>query len=335
MAEALKVNTTLTTLGLRNNQIGNDGAKLIAEALKINKTLTTLNLGGNNIDKDGAELIADALKENKTLTTLNLYHNNIGKDGAKVIADALKVNKTLNTLNLGWNKIDDDGAKLIAKALETNKTLTTLNLGWNNIDKDGVELIADALEVNRGIVKKVATLLVKNFDQEKNDEIKIPLKYLKIYQVCDKDLLKKYIGNDKKFDIYIKKVDYYIGENFLEFTEVSKSPFIPKELLHLVSSYLPKSLWDIKLGKSFYNLKVKVDSYLDKLKQTNLKELQEIKTIFSEKSKDKSDIITVKKLLALHDKNLDKIVGDYCESMEIKVANISGENNQFEDLNEV
>jgi Ran GTPase-activating protein (RanGAP) involved in mRNA processing and transport len=50
-----------TTLNLGGNDIGKEGAKLIAEALKINTTLTTLNLGGNEIGKPGAKLIAEAL----------------------------------------------------------------------------------------------------------------------------------------------------------------------------------------------------------------------------------------------------------------------------------
>eukprot|EP00019_Armaparvus_languidus_P001153 CAMPEP_0168591766 /NCGR_PEP_ID=MMETSP0420-20121227/7321_1 /TAXON_ID=498008 /ORGANISM="Pessonella sp." /LENGTH=76 /DNA_ID=CAMNT_0008627603 /DNA_START=431 /DNA_END=659 /DNA_ORIENTATION=+ len=43
LAEALKVNTTLTSIDLGYNKIGDAGAEQIAEALKVNKTLTSIN----------------------------------------------------------------------------------------------------------------------------------------------------------------------------------------------------------------------------------------------------------------------------------------------------
>ena len=40
MAEALKVNGSLTDLNLKRNEIGPDGAVAIGEALKVNGSLT-------------------------------------------------------------------------------------------------------------------------------------------------------------------------------------------------------------------------------------------------------------------------------------------------------
>src|SRR2546423_853462 len=96
-----------TTLHHYDNNIGQnpDEAKYISDALKSNSTITTLYLNDNNIDPDGAKYISDALKSNSTLTTLDLNKNNIGPDGAKYISDALKSNSTLTTLNLYYNNI--------------------------------------------------------------------------------------------------------------------------------------------------------------------------------------------------------------------------------------
>ena len=52
--------------------LGFDGAESLAEALKVNSRLTTLQLEGNGIDSDGAIAIADALKVNTSLTDVNL-----------------------------------------------------------------------------------------------------------------------------------------------------------------------------------------------------------------------------------------------------------------------
>ncbi|KAK5809251.1 hypothetical protein F5H01DRAFT_394807 [Linnemannia elongata] len=148
LAEALKTNSTLTTLNLENNLIGFDGAKALAEALKTNKALTTLNLRLNSIGSYGAMALAEALKTNKTLTTLNLVGNSIGSDGAKALAEALKTSKNLTTLNLESNSIGDDGAKALATAFKINSTLTTLNLERNSVGDDGAKALTDALKTN-------------------------------------------------------------------------------------------------------------------------------------------------------------------------------------------
>ncbi len=60
-------------LGLRNNNIGVDGAEAIAEALKVNAVSTTLHLNVNNIGDEGAIAMAEALKVNAVLTKLVIW----------------------------------------------------------------------------------------------------------------------------------------------------------------------------------------------------------------------------------------------------------------------
>ena len=57
LAEALKVNTSLTTLDLHRNSIGDGGASALAEALKVNTSLTTLHLHSNSIGAGGASAL--------------------------------------------------------------------------------------------------------------------------------------------------------------------------------------------------------------------------------------------------------------------------------------
>ena len=49
IAEALKVNATVTDVYLYGNQISDQGAMAIAEALKVNATVNYVNLAGNQI----------------------------------------------------------------------------------------------------------------------------------------------------------------------------------------------------------------------------------------------------------------------------------------------
>ncbi|KAF9556315.1 hypothetical protein EC968_008315 [Mortierella alpina] len=148
LSEALKTNSTVATLDLWDNSIGDDGAKTLAEALKTNRTVATLNLSGNSIGSDGAKALAEALKTNRTVATLNLAENSIGNDGAKALAEALKTNSSVATLCLRQNMIGSDGAKALAEALKTNSAVATLNLAYNSIGSGGANALAEALKTN-------------------------------------------------------------------------------------------------------------------------------------------------------------------------------------------
>ena len=146
--EILKVNTCLTTLDLRYNEIGTAGAESLSEALKVNTCLTTLDLSDNNVDAAGAESLSEALQVNTCLTTLNLSWNNIGAAGAESLSEALKVNTCLTTLGLRRNDIGAAGAESLSEALKVNTCLTTLDLSDNNVDAAGAKSLSEALKVN-------------------------------------------------------------------------------------------------------------------------------------------------------------------------------------------
>ena len=124
IAYLLRYNTTLLILDLSNIRLGSfvrlHEVEPIAEALKINTTLTTLLLNNNRINSSETIAIAKALERNSTLTTLNFSYNDVGYHGAKAIAETVKINKTLTLLDLRGCNIGADGAKTIAEALETN-----------------------------------------------------------------------------------------------------------------------------------------------------------------------------------------------------------------------
>jgi Leucine Rich repeat len=151
IAEALKVNNTLTKLNVSSNSIGDAGAAVFAEALKVNKSLAVLCLYNNSIGDAGAAAIAEALKVNNSLTTLNIHSNIIGDAGSAVLAEALKVNKSLTTLEISSNRIGDAGAAAIAEALKANKSLTTLYIHHNGIGDAGAAVLAEALKENKSL----------------------------------------------------------------------------------------------------------------------------------------------------------------------------------------
>ena len=67
MSEALEVNSTLQSLNLSWNSIGDEGAKALSEALKVNSTLQLLNLDGNNIGDEGAKTFSDAKQKSRVI----------------------------------------------------------------------------------------------------------------------------------------------------------------------------------------------------------------------------------------------------------------------------
>jgi len=54
LAEAIVQSKTMTTLDVRENKIGDEGAKALAEAIVQSKTMTTLDVGFNSIGDEGA-----------------------------------------------------------------------------------------------------------------------------------------------------------------------------------------------------------------------------------------------------------------------------------------
>ncbi len=125
--------------------------------LERNKTLKTLHLDGNNIGTDGARLLAAALERNSTVTGLYLGDNHVGPDGARHLAAALERNTTLTSLHLRFNNIGEAGAAALRAALETNCTLEELG---------GVDGVYDILLRNRGIcvVRKLQVILHLSLD---------------------------------------------------------------------------------------------------------------------------------------------------------------------------
>jgi hypothetical protein len=123
---------TLTSLYLRSNNIGAEGALSLAAALHNNATLTSLDLADNNIGAEGARSLAAALGNNATLTSLSLRSNSLGHEGARSLAAALKINAMLTSLDLRWIEIGDEGARSLTAALDPNRALQRLDLSIND-----------------------------------------------------------------------------------------------------------------------------------------------------------------------------------------------------------
>eukprot|EP00049_Salpingoeca_infusionum_P013641 m.254825 g.254825 ORF g.254825 m.254825 type:complete len:121 (-) comp15494_c4_seq1:249-611(-) len=70
LAEALKLNSSVTELRIRKNFLGEKGAFYLSEALKINSSVSRIDLGGNYFGHQGARHIATSLEINSAVTEI-------------------------------------------------------------------------------------------------------------------------------------------------------------------------------------------------------------------------------------------------------------------------
>ncbi|KAG0058779.1 hypothetical protein BGZ89_000986 [Linnemannia elongata] len=92
------INSTLTTLDLKRNKIGDNGARALFNRYGFAPPLVP-TLDSTDFVSCCCTL-SEALKTNSTLTTLNLESNNIGNNGAQALSRALKTNSTVTISGL-------------------------------------------------------------------------------------------------------------------------------------------------------------------------------------------------------------------------------------------
>ncbi|KAJ9472921.1 RAN GTPase-activating protein 1 [Diplonema papillatum] len=117
--------TTLKSVNVSHNIVGNTGAKEFAKVLEMSfPTLEKINLSNNEVSDEGADALAKALAKNTTLKHLDLSRNKIGDEGARAFGEAVRANKTLMTLQLQHNAFGDDSKTLLSDCMRGSETTT-------------------------------------------------------------------------------------------------------------------------------------------------------------------------------------------------------------------
>ena len=122
VVKALRDNLPLQSLNLdhagftscKDQNQGPRGIEHLSSALKTNTQLTALNLRDNRIDDTGAMLLADVLRTNTTLKSLDLRSCNIGRQGMQHFVRALDENifSACEVLQLNFQTCDEEGDAL-------------------------------------------------------------------------------------------------------------------------------------------------------------------------------------------------------------------------------
>ncbi|XP_048224956.1 NACHT, LRR and PYD domains-containing protein 9 [Perognathus longimembris pacificus] len=176
LCEGLKdPNCILESLMLSYCCLSHIACDFIAQALRVNRTLSLLDMGSNFLEDVGAENLCKALRRPScSLQELWLTGCYFTSRCCEDFSAALIHNRNLKTLKLGNNEIQDSGVKLLCRALQhpncrlqklgldmcpltsgccgdlalaliRSRSLRSLNLDWVAFSHAGVEVLCEAL----------------------------------------------------------------------------------------------------------------------------------------------------------------------------------------------
>ncbi|XP_066228698.1 NACHT, LRR and PYD domains-containing protein 7 [Saccopteryx leptura] len=143
---ALEINQTLQFLDLTDNELRDEGVKLLCTTLRHPKCfLQRLSLENCHLTEACGKELSSALIVNQRLTHLCLAKNDLGDRGLKLLCEGLSYPECqLRTLVLWQCNITKRGCKHISKLLQEDSSLTHLDLGLNPI-ATGLWFLCEAL----------------------------------------------------------------------------------------------------------------------------------------------------------------------------------------------
>nr|XP_019583439.1 PREDICTED: NACHT, LRR and PYD domains-containing protein 14 [Rhinolophus sinicus] len=144
---ALTSNKRLTHLCLADNDLGDDGLKLVSDALKHPQCiLQSLVLRRCHFTSLSGEHLSSSLLHNKSLTHLDLGSNWLQDDGVKLLCDVFQhPSCNLQDLELMGCVLTSACCQDLASAILNNPNLQSLDLGNNDLQDDGVKILFEAL----------------------------------------------------------------------------------------------------------------------------------------------------------------------------------------------
>ena len=180
IADALRVNSSLTSLDLENNQLcgvdrvvrgtyNAEGITAIADALRVNGVLTKCKLRENQLGVTGWTAIFNALCDSPTskivewdLRYESLRFASLEHEIAKPLAEYISATGSLTALSIGDYNLGDDGVEALSIGLKESKSLATLDLSnsygrMTKFGPKGAAALASAIAVVAGSLTEVCS----------------------------------------------------------------------------------------------------------------------------------------------------------------------------------
>uniref|UniRef100_H2ZZ28 NACHT domain-containing protein n=1 Tax=Latimeria chalumnae TaxID=7897 RepID=H2ZZ28_LATCH len=172
LSSLLSAHSSLNTLVLSCNDLGDEGVKILCTALqKPQCKLEILWLQDNALTDACASDLCQALSTNQCLKMLVLTENNLGDSGLIQLCDSLKSpDCKLQALWLRSNNLTDACAKALCSALHTNKYLIQLNLSENAFTDESLNSFIDIIGTNGNL--KVLGLNGNKFTSHGREKLK-------------------------------------------------------------------------------------------------------------------------------------------------------------------
>ena len=134
IVNSLQVNHTLQDLKASGCGIPAQGI----QHLDVRSSLTSLDISQNPIGDEGAIHVAQLVTRSHALFQLDLRQCGVGDRGVECLASALEVNTVLEIFHVSWNIFTDAGLMVLGKSLKRNRALKLLNVHQLNIGKAGI-----------------------------------------------------------------------------------------------------------------------------------------------------------------------------------------------------
>ena len=162
IAEAIRVTTSVTSIDVGYNSIGQAASLELLAAMR-GKKMVTIGMANCNLGVKGSKVVAEMISDMTSITSINLASNEIGgyyppapfrlradkyivtPEGPQAIANAIHVSRSLTSIDLSENCICSEGAKALAPALQHNISLTLINLCDNKLGPEGAKTLAPVI----------------------------------------------------------------------------------------------------------------------------------------------------------------------------------------------
>lgn len=116
ISAAIAKSSSLTNLNLSRTHLDAEAGNAIAEALKLNTTITSLDVGYNLLGEEATLEIIRVARQHDQMVSLGLANCALGSNTAKEIAEYVQASTVLKKIDLRGGKTDRNLVRLVKDA---------------------------------------------------------------------------------------------------------------------------------------------------------------------------------------------------------------------------